>query len=100
MIRVFLLYILPIVLPSVLYFCWLAFIHKGGEDGPDKTVLIREGPWFRLIFAGLGLVIISLFVTAFIGGMAPDGDYQAPYAKDGKIIPGQMVPKKGSGDSQ
>ncbi|MBT7944021.1 MAG: hypothetical protein HN719_11800, partial [Alphaproteobacteria bacterium] len=83
MIRVFLLYVLPILLPSVMYFCWIAFIHKGDLKAPDKQVLVREGPWFRLIFAGLGLMIIGLAITAITGGMSPDGQYQAPYAKDG-----------------
>jgi len=94
MIRVFLLYILPIVLPSVMYFCWVAFVHKGEENGPQKATLVREGPWFRLIFAGLGLMIIGLTITAVTGGMSPEGEYQAPYSKDGEIVPGRMVPKK------
>lgn len=94
MIRVFLLYILPILLPSVMYFCWVAFVHKKGEHGPDKAALVREGPWFRLIFAGLGLMIIGLAITAITGGMSPEGQYQAPYVKDGKIVPGRMVPKE------
>jgi hypothetical protein len=41
----------------------------------------------------VGLMAIGLAITAITGGMAPEGQYQAPYAKDGKIIPGQMVPK-------
>ena len=86
MTRVFFMYIMPIVLPSILFFCWAAFIRK-------DAVLARTGPWFRLLLAGLGLMAIGLAVTAITGGMAPEGQYQAPYAKDGKIIPGQMVPK-------
>lgn len=93
MIRVFFLYVLPILLPSILYFCWITFIHKGEQDGPNREKLVREGPWFRLIFAGLGLMIIGLVVTAITGGMSPDGQYQAPYTKDGEIVPGRMVPK-------
>jgi len=86
MIRVFFMYIAPIVLPSILFFCWAAFVRKDAE-------LARTGPWFRLLLAGLGLMAIGLAVTAITGGMAPEGQYQAPYAKDGKIIPGQMLPK-------
>lgn len=94
MIRVFLLYILPIVLPSLMYICWVTFFHKPDKEGaPGKEKLVREGPWFRLILAGLGLMIIGLAITAITGGTAPDGDYQAPYMKDGEIVPGQMVPK-------
>ncbi len=93
MIRVFFLYVLPILLPSLMYFCRIAFIHKAGQEGTNKQVLVREGPWFRLILAGLGLMIVGLVVTAVTGGMSPEGTYQTPYAKDGKIVPGRMVPK-------
>jgi hypothetical protein len=93
MIRVFVMYVLPIALPSMMYFCWLAFIHKGGENGTSKAAMMREGPWFRLISAGLFLMIVSLAITAITGGSSPDGQYQPPYAKDGKIIPGRMIPK-------
>ena len=94
MIRVFFLYILPILLPSVMYFCWILFIHKPAEPASDKRTLMGEGPWFRLILAGLGLMIIGLVITAISGGMSPEGEYQAPYMKDGEIVPGQMTPKQ------
>ncbi len=94
MIRVFFLYILPIVLPSVMYFCWIAYIHKFKEGAPDKAQMISKGPWFRLVLAGLVLMAIGLVTAAITGGMSPQGTYQAPYAKDGKIVPGQMVPKQ------
>ena len=86
MTRVFFMYIIPIFLPSILFFCWAAFIRK-------DTVLARTGPWFRLLIAGLGLMVLCLATTAIYSGTAPGGQYQAPYVKDGKIIPGQVVPK-------
>ena len=86
MTRVFFMYIIPIVLPSILFFCWATFIRK-------DAVLARTGPWFSLLIAGLGLMVLGLAITAINGGTAPGGQYQAPYVKDGKIIPGQMLPK-------
>jgi len=86
MTRVFFMYVIPIVLPSILFFCWATFIQK-------DAVLARTGPWFRLLIAGLGLMALCLAITAVNGGTVPGGQYQAPYVKDGKIIPGQMVPK-------
>ncbi|MBT4933061.1 MAG: hypothetical protein HOL66_04675 [Rhodospirillaceae bacterium] len=94
MIRVFLLYVLPIALPSLMYFCWAAYIHKFDEGEPDKAAIIRQGPWFRLVLAGLCLMAVGLVTAAITGGMSPDGQYQAPYAKDGEIVPGRMVPKQ------
>ena len=86
MIRVFFMYILPIILPSLVFFCWAKFIKKNAEEA-------RTGPWFQLLFFGLSLMALGLIVTAITGGMSPDGDYQAPYSLDGQIIPGQMIPK-------
>ena len=89
MTRVFFMYIIPIILPSLLFFCWATFIRK-------DDVLARTGPWFRLLVAGLGLMAMGLAITAFIGGAAPGGQYRAPYLEDGKIIPGQVMPNSKS----
>lgn len=86
MIRIFFMYIIPIVLPTILFFCWAKFIRK-------DDVLARTGPWFRLLLAGLGLMALGLIITAIMGGTTPGGKYKAPYLKDGEVIPGQMVPK-------
>jgi hypothetical protein len=94
MIRVFLLYVLPIILPGLLYFCWAAFIHKADNNKHSKGAILRQGPWFRLVLAGLCLMAVGLTTAAITGGMTPDGQYQAPYAKDGKIMPGRIVPRQ------
>ena len=86
MFRIFLIYILPIILPSLLFFCWAKFIKK-------KDEVARTGPWFQLLLFGLSLMALGLVIIAITGGMSPDGDYRAPYSLDGKIIPGQMIPK-------
>ena len=86
MIRIFFMYIIPILLPSILFFCWAKFIQK-------DAVLARTGPWFRLLIAGLGLMALGLAITAITGGTAPEGKYNAPYLKDGEVIPGQIVPE-------
>ena len=87
MTRGFFMYIIPIVLPSILFFCWAKFIQKDAE-------LARTGPWFRLLIAGLALMALGLTITAITGGTAPGGKYNAPYLKDGEVIPGQMVPEE------
>ena len=86
MTRVFFMYIIPIILPSLLFFFWATFIRK-------DYVLARTGPWFRLLIAGLGLMVLSLTTAAILGGSAPGGQYKAPYLMDGKIIPGKVTPK-------
>jgi hypothetical protein len=86
MTRIFFMYIIPIILPSILFFCWAKFIK-------NDAVLARTGPWFRLLIAGLGLMALGLAITAINGGTASGGKYNAPYLKDGEVIPGQMVPE-------
>jgi uncharacterized membrane-anchored protein YitT (DUF2179 family) len=86
MTRIFFMYMIPIILPSILFFCWAKFIQK-------DAVLARTGPWFRLLIAGLSLMALGLAITAITGGTTPGGKYNAPYLKDGKVIPGQILPK-------
>jgi len=82
-------YLLPLVLPAVLYFSWAVIARKyfGREAGPDR---VADGPWFWLIAAGLALMIVGLVFIAYTGGDDPEGVYQAPYLEDGRVVPGQM----------
>lgn len=86
MTRVFFMYIIPIILPSILFFFWAKFIQK-------DAVLARTTPWFSLLIAGLTLMVLGLAITAITSGTAPGGKYNAPYLKNGEIIPGQMMPE-------
>ena len=90
MTRIFLSYILPLALPTVLYLIWATARRRRADDTPP----LSEGPWFVLIIVGFALMLAGLVATVFYGGMDPDGEYIAPYSKDGKIIPGHMEPKK------
>lgn len=91
--KIFLQFILPIILPGLLFFLWSFLTRiRSGENGPTRA-LIAEGPWFRLILAGLVLMGIGLGVAAFFGGLDPEGKYYAPYLKDGIVVPGGITPK-------
>ena len=91
--RIFLQYLLPILLPGLLFILWTYLTRlRPGENGPARA-LIAEGPWFRLILAGLVLMAIGLVVAAVTGGLDPEGEYRAPFLQDGEIVPGGIVPK-------
>ena len=82
--RIFLTYIVPLLLPTALYLLWLRFAPAtGGERGV---------PWLWLAAAGILLAAIVLVGLVLSGG-SPDGVYVPPHVEDGKIIPGQMLPK-------
>lgn len=63
--------------------------HTEPEDYDIKT------PWFRLILAGVGLMLVGLVLSVFFGHKNDPGSvYQPPYEKNGTIVPGQFVAPK------
>ncbi len=93
MTRVFLTYVLPLLLPAALYFAWLWSARRraaAGGEGPARGPWWEEAPWFWLLLAGVVLVGITLGAVALTGGAPPGADYQAPRMEDGEIVPGRF----------
>lgn len=82
MIRILLTYILPLLVPTAIYFLWLRFAGTAPE---------REHPWPWLIGAGVLLAAIVLAGLALLGG-TPDGIYEPAHLEDGKLVPGRIHP--------
>ena len=82
MIRILLTYIVPLLLPAVLYFLWLRL----APANEPRTV-----PWSWLVAAGVLLVAIVLAGLALLGG-TPDGVYEPAHMENGKLIPGHFNP--------
>jgi len=108
MARIILSYFLPLALPTVFYFAWTMWVRKQvtanrararaagaqNEHGDHTEVADFDiaTPWFRLILAGVVLMMVSLVLSVFIGGKNPQGSvYQAPRMQGDTIIPGQFV---------
>ncbi len=89
--RILLHYLLPLLLPILLYFLWIWVARLKNTDGTPPEW--RDGPWFWLIAAGCGLMIGGLVLTAFLGDKG-EGVYQPPHVEDGKVVPGRVVPSK------
>ena len=53
MLRLFLQYLLPISLPFILYFAYVAVTRRGGASW------LKEGPWLWLLLAGVVLLAAS-----------------------------------------
>lgn len=87
--RALLQYLLPLVLPTVLYLIWAVSIRDSGS-GKKLATIIAESPWFWLIVAGLAVAAGSLIVTALVSGGEAGSTYVAPVWKDGRIIPGHI----------
>lgn len=85
------LYILPLVLPFVLYglYAWWAR-RQARRAGVGGAAVWEDAPWMRLASAGILLFIAALVATALLGGDSIEGTYVAPHMVDGKIVPGEV----------
>lgn len=95
MIRILLHYVLPLLLPTLLYIFYMMLVRRralaAGGEVPDW----RQGPVFWFVLGGLLLVgasLIALFVFEDDDGMG--GVYQPPRVEGGKVVPGQFAPPK------
>lgn len=107
MARILISFVLPFVMPTVIYFLWTAWVRKkimaqhakDGDANADITADEVEAyeiraPWLRLIIAGVVLMLVTLMLSVLISPKNPPGSvYQPPYEQNGKIVPGQYVPK-------
>lgn len=94
MIRILFAYIVPFLLPTIVYAAWLWFRARYVETHEGRAPGLEKG-WLPLtLFLGAVLVLISLGATALLGGGATDTHYVPPYLEDGKMIPGHLEPRK------
>jgi hypothetical protein len=84
MIRVVLVNLLFLFLPTVLYF---AYVYLRVKDKPDDQIL-SNAPIFWLMAAGVAMMLVSILVFGHWEGGAPGTRYVPPQFKDGKILPG------------
>jgi hypothetical protein len=89
MTRIFLTYILPLVLPSLIYVLWIWNARRTHDpDSEDDLPGLRRGPLFWSLVSGFLLMIAGLITIALLSGDPPDsGTYQSPRLEDGKILP-------------
>jgi hypothetical protein len=86
--RILLHYVLPLVLPAVLYLGWVMVVRRRGQTVEESLAALRQGPWFWLALAGFVLMAAGLAVFGLTSGSRPDADYAPPRYEDGKVVPG------------
>ena len=87
--RIILTYVLPLVLPTLVYVAWVGYArkkHVGAGDGDLPGLRLR--PLFWSLVTGFVLLLGGLATIALMSGAPPDsGEYQSPRLQDGKIVP-------------
>lgn len=89
--RILLTFLLPLLLPTMIYVAWLYTARPGQYAAPTPW---RALPWPWLVAAGLGLMALMLYgMGARLGG-EPEGTYVPPHVVDGRVVPGHIVPSE------
>lgn len=83
--RAFLTILIPLLLPSVVYWAYLKFRQRQGLP-------LREIPWIWLIIAGVILAVAALMVTWYADAAPTTGRYVPPQVIDGVVVPGYFEP--------
>ncbi len=73
MTRILLHYVLPILLPFIVYGVWRALARRKAQSASAAAPVWRDAPWTWLLIAGLGLACVGLVALALTGGTTFDG---------------------------
>lgn len=85
MLRVVLVNLTLLLLPSLLYGVYIYLMRRGAPPGEP----VSDAPFLWLFAAGILLMLASMaFFIQFSEGGKPGQSYHPPEYKDGKIIPG------------
>lgn len=79
--------VVPLLLPTVAYFLYLAVVRRGAAAGSPPPPPV---PWVWLGVAGAVLLAVSLSAFALMGGAPPGSHYEPAKLIDGKIEPGHF----------
>jgi hypothetical protein len=87
MLRVLLQYLLPLLLPFLVYAAYVALARGRMPD----WLGLSERHWIALGGTGVALMVISLITWSLLSGSPPGETYVPPRFEDGRIVPGTTV---------
>ncbi len=88
--RVIIQYVLPLLLPTLIFVGWLVLTRKPGETRAEIMARLQGGPWYWLVVAGFTLMAAGLIYLGVSLDDPPESVYVPPSVEDGRIIPGHM----------
>jgi hypothetical protein len=90
MTRVVLSILLPLLLPTALFFLYAWYLERRARAAGTEPREI-DVPWSWLAIAGCLLAVLSLLVNVFYSGTEKGTRYEPPRLEDGKIVPGRVL---------
>lgn len=94
MARILFQIIFPIVLPALLYALWMTAERRRAEAaGAAEKPSWSAAPWLWLLTLGVFFAGVVAAAVAVFGGDPAGGVYVPPELRDGRVIPGHVVPK-------
>ncbi len=86
MIRVILVNLLLLLVPTMVYFTYVYFRRRSSPN----DAIVADAPIFWLLAAGALLVMVALTFLAQWESIAPGGTYVPPHVEDGRVVPGHI----------
>lgn len=90
MIRVIVINLLLLLLPTIIY---VAYIYVRQRRSPNIE-LMADAPIFWLLAGGAVLSLLVLIYFVDWTGNTPGGRYIPPHYQDGVVIPGRVEPNE------
>jgi hypothetical protein len=88
MVRILFSVVVPIVLPTALYFLYAWFVARRARAAGVEVDKV-DVPWSWLAAAGVALLLLSLMIEFVYGGYAPGREYTPAHMEGGKLVPGE-----------
>jgi Family of unknown function (DUF6111) len=85
MARFLLEYLLPLLLPVLVYLAYVGLARGWTPGWLDQT------PWIALTAGGLALLAASLTTWSLLSGAPPEEVYVPPHLEYGRVIPSTTV---------
>ncbi len=93
MLRIFISYIVPFLLPMAGYAAWIWYRGVHAERHGGEAPSFEQGPWPLMLFLGALLTLGILAFGALTTGGEPGDIYVPPHPENGKMVPGQTKPR-------
>jgi hypothetical protein len=88
MIRLVLLYVLPLISPIVIFVMWVLLTSRRGNATRTVAQRLQGGSWTSLLAGGLLLAFAGMFYVALNDGSEDGPTEQTGRIEDGRTISG------------